>query len=171
MSSINGRPDVGFGLHRATLVGLVTAALGGIALLLAVLLARTSLQPFLAAASIFLFGLGTGARGRMRPRYRRSATRRARQAARRSRRPRDRPGHRALPGSVVALGFVFNEFDAALKASVRAWPGLPPSEIRAGKVWLGRDGRPSPASGASGLMGPSRAYFLLCMGLFSTFRI
>ncbi len=47
-----------FGLHRATLIGLVTAALGGIALLLAVLLARNALPPFLAATSIFLFGLG-----------------------------------------------------------------------------------------------------------------
>ncbi len=47
-----------FGLHRATLIGLVTACAGGVALLLAVLLARNSLLPFLVTASIFLFGLG-----------------------------------------------------------------------------------------------------------------
>jgi DHA1 family bicyclomycin/chloramphenicol resistance-like MFS transporter len=47
-----------FGLHRATLIGLVTASAGAAALLLAVLLARNWLPPFLAAASIFLFGLG-----------------------------------------------------------------------------------------------------------------
>ena len=47
-----------FGLHRATRIGLVTASAGGVALLLAVLLARNSLPPFLAAASVFLFGLG-----------------------------------------------------------------------------------------------------------------
>lgn len=47
-----------FGLHRAALLGLVTASAGGVALLLAVLLARNSLPPFLAAATIFLVGLG-----------------------------------------------------------------------------------------------------------------
>src|SRR4029077_2726183 len=47
-----------FGLHRATQVGLGSAVVGGVALLLAVLFARHSLLPFLATASIFLFGLG-----------------------------------------------------------------------------------------------------------------
>ena len=47
-----------FGLHGAILIGLGTAVVGGAALLLAVLLARYSLLPFVAAASIFLFGLG-----------------------------------------------------------------------------------------------------------------
>ena len=47
-----------FGLHQATLIGLGSAVVGGVALLLAVLLARNSLLPFLATASIFLFGLG-----------------------------------------------------------------------------------------------------------------
>ena len=47
-----------FGLHHATLIGLGSAVVGGVALLLAVLVARNSLLPFLATASIFLFGLG-----------------------------------------------------------------------------------------------------------------
>ena len=47
-----------FGLHQATLVGLGSAIVGGVALLLAVLLARNSLLPFLFTISIFLFGLG-----------------------------------------------------------------------------------------------------------------
>jgi DHA1 family bicyclomycin/chloramphenicol resistance-like MFS transporter len=47
-----------FGLYHATLVGLGSAVVGGVALLLAVLLARNSLLPFLVTASIFLFGLG-----------------------------------------------------------------------------------------------------------------
>ena len=47
-----------FGLYRATLVGLGLAVVGGIALLLAVLVARNSLLPFFVTASIFLFGLG-----------------------------------------------------------------------------------------------------------------
>ena len=47
-----------FGLYHATLVGLGSAVVGGVALLLAVLVARNSLLPFLAAASVFLFGLG-----------------------------------------------------------------------------------------------------------------
>ena len=47
-----------FGLYRATLVGLGLAVVGGMALLLAVLVARNSLLPFFVTASIFLFGLG-----------------------------------------------------------------------------------------------------------------
>jgi MFS transporter, DHA1 family, multidrug resistance protein len=47
-----------FGLYQATLVGLGSAVVGGVALLLAVLVARNSLLPFLVTASIFLFGLG-----------------------------------------------------------------------------------------------------------------
>jgi DHA1 family bicyclomycin/chloramphenicol resistance-like MFS transporter len=47
-----------FGLHHATLAGLGSAVVGGIALLLAVLVARNSLLSFLVTASIFLFGLG-----------------------------------------------------------------------------------------------------------------
>ena len=43
---------------RATLVGLGLAVVGGMALLLAVLVARNSLLPFFVTASIFLFGLG-----------------------------------------------------------------------------------------------------------------
>jgi DHA1 family bicyclomycin/chloramphenicol resistance-like MFS transporter len=45
-----------FGLYHATLVG--SAVVGAVALLLAVLVARNSLLPFLVTASIFLFGLG-----------------------------------------------------------------------------------------------------------------
>lgn len=52
------RLSVWLGLHRATLIGLGTALVGGVALLLVVLLARNSLLAFLAATSIFLFGLG-----------------------------------------------------------------------------------------------------------------
>jgi len=47
-----------FGLYRAVLVGLGLAVVGGIALLLAVLVARNALLPFFGTASIFLFGLG-----------------------------------------------------------------------------------------------------------------
>ena len=47
-----------FGLYRATLVGLGLAVVGGMALLLAVLVARNSLLLFFVTASIFLFGLG-----------------------------------------------------------------------------------------------------------------
>jgi DHA1 family bicyclomycin/chloramphenicol resistance-like MFS transporter len=47
-----------FGLYHAILIGLGSAVVGGVALLLAVLVARNSLLPFLAAASVFLFGLG-----------------------------------------------------------------------------------------------------------------
>lgn len=47
-----------FGLYHATLVGLGAAVVGGVGLLLAVLVARNSLLPFIVAASIFLFGLG-----------------------------------------------------------------------------------------------------------------
>ena len=47
-----------FGLYHATLVGLGLAVVGGVALLLAVLVARNSLLPFFVTASIFLFGLG-----------------------------------------------------------------------------------------------------------------
>lgn len=47
-----------FGLYHATLVGLGSAVVGGVALLIAVLVARNSLLPFLVTASIFLSGLG-----------------------------------------------------------------------------------------------------------------
>jgi len=47
-----------FGLYHATLIGLGSAAVGGVALLLAVLVARNSLLPFLVPASVFLVGLG-----------------------------------------------------------------------------------------------------------------
>ncbi|WP_426527535.1 Bcr/CflA family efflux MFS transporter [Bradyrhizobium sp. McL0615] len=47
-----------FGLYHATLIGLGSAVVGGVALLLAILAAKNSLLPFLAAASVFLFGLG-----------------------------------------------------------------------------------------------------------------
>jgi DHA1 family bicyclomycin/chloramphenicol resistance-like MFS transporter len=47
-----------FGLYRAILVSLGLAVVGGIALLLAVLVARNALLPFFGTASIFLFGLG-----------------------------------------------------------------------------------------------------------------
>jgi MFS transporter, DHA1 family, multidrug resistance protein len=47
-----------FGSYRATLVGLASVVIGGVALLLAALVARNSLLPFLVAASIFLFGVG-----------------------------------------------------------------------------------------------------------------
>jgi hypothetical protein len=46
------------GLYRATTVGLGITVVGGIALLGAVLVARDSFPPFLAATAIFLFGLG-----------------------------------------------------------------------------------------------------------------
>jgi MFS transporter, DHA1 family, multidrug resistance protein len=46
------------GLHRATTVGLAITVIGGVALLLAVLVARDSFPPYLAAIAIFLFGLG-----------------------------------------------------------------------------------------------------------------
>lgn len=46
------------GLYRATLVGLGMTAMGGAALLLAVLAAKDSFPPFLVATAIFLFGLG-----------------------------------------------------------------------------------------------------------------
>ena len=51
------RLSAGFGLYHATLVGLGSAVVGGVALVLTVLLARNSLLPFLVTASIFLFGL------------------------------------------------------------------------------------------------------------------
>ena len=47
-----------FGLYRAILVGLGLAVVGGIALLIAILVARNALLPFFVTASIFLFGLG-----------------------------------------------------------------------------------------------------------------
>ena len=47
-----------FGLYRAILVGLGSAVVGGIALLIAILVARNALLPFFVTASIFLFGLG-----------------------------------------------------------------------------------------------------------------
>src|SRR4029453_12582283 len=47
-----------FGAHHSALGGLGSAVVGGVALLLAVLVARNSLLPFLVTASIFLFGLG-----------------------------------------------------------------------------------------------------------------
>ncbi len=46
------------GLYRATMVGLGTTVVGSIALLLAVLVAKDSFPPFLAAIAIFLFGVG-----------------------------------------------------------------------------------------------------------------
>src|SRR5712664_370307 len=46
------------GLYRATVVGLGMTAMGGAALLLAVLAAKGSFLPFLVATAIFLFGLG-----------------------------------------------------------------------------------------------------------------
>jgi MFS transporter, DHA1 family, multidrug resistance protein len=46
------------GPYHATLVGLGLAAAGGVALLVAVLLAKNALLPFLVTASIFLFGVG-----------------------------------------------------------------------------------------------------------------
>jgi DHA1 family bicyclomycin/chloramphenicol resistance-like MFS transporter len=46
------------GLYRATLIGLGFAAIGAIALLLAVLVAKNLFLPFLLTAAIFLFGLG-----------------------------------------------------------------------------------------------------------------
>jgi MFS transporter, DHA1 family, multidrug resistance protein len=46
------------GSYHATLVGLGLAAVGGVALLIAVLVAKNSLLPFLVTASIFLFGVG-----------------------------------------------------------------------------------------------------------------
>jgi len=46
------------GLYRATVVGLGMTAIGGAALLLAVLAAKDSFPPFLVATAIFLFGLG-----------------------------------------------------------------------------------------------------------------
>jgi DHA1 family bicyclomycin/chloramphenicol resistance-like MFS transporter len=47
-----------FGPSHATLIGLGLAAAGGVALLVAVLVVRSSLPPFLVTASIFLFGVG-----------------------------------------------------------------------------------------------------------------
>ena len=47
-----------FGSYHATLVGLGSAAVGGVALLVAVLAVKSSLLPFLLTASIFLFGVG-----------------------------------------------------------------------------------------------------------------
>jgi DHA1 family bicyclomycin/chloramphenicol resistance-like MFS transporter len=46
------------GAYHATLVGLALAAVGGVALLAAVLVANNALLPFLVTASIFLFGVG-----------------------------------------------------------------------------------------------------------------
>ena len=47
-----------FGSYRATLIGLGSTFVGGVALLLAVLVAKNSILPFLFAVSIFLFGVG-----------------------------------------------------------------------------------------------------------------
>jgi MFS transporter, DHA1 family, multidrug resistance protein len=47
-----------FGSHHATLFGLGLAVVGAVALLVAVLVAKHSLVPFLVTASIFLFGVG-----------------------------------------------------------------------------------------------------------------
>jgi DHA1 family bicyclomycin/chloramphenicol resistance-like MFS transporter len=47
-----------FGPSHVTLIGLGLAAAGGVALLVAVLVVRSSLPPFLVTASIFLFGVG-----------------------------------------------------------------------------------------------------------------
>jgi len=46
------------GLYRATLVGLGATAIGAIALLFAVLVAKNSFLPFLSTAAIFLIGVG-----------------------------------------------------------------------------------------------------------------
>jgi DHA1 family bicyclomycin/chloramphenicol resistance-like MFS transporter len=46
------------GLHRATTVGLAITVAGSIALLCAVLAAKETFPPFLAAIAVFLFGLG-----------------------------------------------------------------------------------------------------------------
>ena len=47
-----------FGPYRAMMIGLGIAVMGGIALLLAVVLARESFLLFLVAVAIFLFGVG-----------------------------------------------------------------------------------------------------------------
>jgi MFS transporter, DHA1 family, multidrug resistance protein len=47
-----------FGSRLATLVGLALAAVGAVALLVAVLIGHDALLPFLATASLFLFGVG-----------------------------------------------------------------------------------------------------------------
>jgi len=46
------------GLHRATVIGLAIAAIGGVTLLLAGLVAKGSFLPFITATAIFLLGLG-----------------------------------------------------------------------------------------------------------------
>ena len=52
------RLSVRLGLHRATVIGLAIAAIGGATLLLAGLVAKGSLLPFITATAIFLLGLG-----------------------------------------------------------------------------------------------------------------
>ncbi len=52
------RLSASLGLHRATLVGLGTSAVGGVALLVAALFANTAFPPFFVALAIFLFGIG-----------------------------------------------------------------------------------------------------------------
>jgi DHA1 family bicyclomycin/chloramphenicol resistance-like MFS transporter len=52
------RLSLWLGIYRATLVGLGCTAIGGIALLIAVLFARNTFLPFLCAAAIFVIGVG-----------------------------------------------------------------------------------------------------------------
>lgn len=63
------------GLYRATLVGLGTTAIGAIALLLTVLVAKNSFLPFLLALAIFLIGVGIASPLSNAAACRRSATR------------------------------------------------------------------------------------------------
>ena len=57
-SMLAPRLSAWLGLYRATLIGLGSTAIGAIALLFAVLVAKNSFPPFLFAAAIFLFGVG-----------------------------------------------------------------------------------------------------------------
>jgi DHA1 family bicyclomycin/chloramphenicol resistance-like MFS transporter len=57
-SMLAPRLSARLGLYRAMLVGLGSTAVGAIALLFAVLVAKNSFLPFLFTAAIFLFGVG-----------------------------------------------------------------------------------------------------------------
>jgi DHA1 family bicyclomycin/chloramphenicol resistance-like MFS transporter len=57
-SMLAPRISAWLGLYRATLIGLGSTAIGAIALLFAVLVAKNSFLPFLFATAIFLFGVG-----------------------------------------------------------------------------------------------------------------
>jgi MFS transporter, DHA1 family, multidrug resistance protein len=57
-SMLAPRLSASLGLYRATLVGLGATAIGAMALLLAVLVAKNSFLPFLFALAIFLIGVG-----------------------------------------------------------------------------------------------------------------